>query len=86
MDQFASTLIGVLTAISILVLISIGLAVIFGMMKIINFAHGTFLMLGAFFTVTAVRAGLDFWPAALIATLAMGAVGLIVERRPSASP
>jgi branched-subunit amino acid ABC-type transport system permease component len=80
MDQFANTLIGVLTSISILVLISIGLAVIFGMMGIINFAHGTFLMLGAFFTVTAVRAGLDFWPAAVLATLAMGAFGLIVER------
>jgi branched-subunit amino acid ABC-type transport system permease component len=80
MDQFANTLLGVLTSISILVLISIGLAVIFGMMRIINFAHGTFLMLGAFFTVTAVRAGLGFWPAAVIATLGMGAVGLIVER------
>ena len=80
MDQLADTLIGVLTSISILVLISIGLAVIFGMMGIINFAHGTFLMLGAFFTVTAVRAGLGFWPAAVIATLAMGAFGLVVER------
>jgi urea transport system permease protein len=80
MDQFADTLIGVLTSISILVLISIGLAVIFGMMGIINFAHGTFLMLGAFFTVTAVRSGLGFWPAAVIATLAMGAFGLVVER------
>jgi branched-chain amino acid transport system permease protein len=80
MDQFANTLLGVLASISILVLISIGLAVIFGMMGIINFAHGTFLMLGAFFTVTAVRAGLGFWPAAVIATLAMGALGLIVER------
>lgn len=80
MDQLVNTLLGLLTSVSILVLISIGLAVIFGMMGIINFAHGTFLMLGAFFTVTAVRAGLNFWPAAVIATLAMGAVGLVVER------
>jgi urea transport system permease protein len=80
MDQLANTLLGILTSVSILVLISVGLAVIFGMMGIINFAHGTFLMLGAFFTVTAVRTGLDFWPAAVIATLAMGVFGLIVER------
>jgi branched-chain amino acid transport system permease protein len=80
MDQLINTLLGILISVSILVLISIGLAVIFGMMKIINFAHGTFLMLGAFFTVTAVRAGLDFWPAAVLATLAMGAVGLVIER------
>jgi branched-subunit amino acid ABC-type transport system permease component len=80
MDQLVNTLLGIMTSVSILVLISIGLAVIFGMMGIINFAHGTFLMLGAFFTVTAVRTGLNFWPAAVLATLAMGVFGLFVER------
>jgi len=79
-DQVANVLIGVLTDISVLVIISVGLAVIFGMMGVINFAHGEFLMLGAFLTVTGVKAGLNVWLAMVVATAAMGAFGLIVER------
>ena len=80
MDSVANLLIGILQNVSLLVILAIGLAVIFGMMGVINFAHGEFLMLGAFFTLTGVRAGLNVWLAMVLATLAMGLFGLIVER------
>jgi len=50
------------------------------MMGVINFAHGEFLMLGAFLTLTGVKAGLSFWLAVPLATVAMGLFGLVVER------
>ena len=80
MDSVANLLIGILQNVSLLVILAIGLAVIFGMMGVINFAHGEFLMLGAFFTLTGVKAGLNIWLAMLLATFAMGLFGLIVER------
>src|SRR5256714_14550091 len=54
-------------------LLSLGLAVIFGMLGIVNFAHGALYMLGAF-TAYAVgeRFGIGYWPSLLIAPLAVG--------------
>ena len=80
MDGLANLLIGILQDVSLLVIVAIGLAVIFGMMGVINFAHGEFLMLGAFLTLTGVKAGLSVWLAMPLATLAMGVFGLLVER------
>lgn len=81
MDFAAVVLIQVLYAIASLVLISIGLAVIFGMMRVINFAHGEFLMLGGYGVVLPVQLGVNVWIAMLvIAPLAVGGFGLIVER------
>jgi branched-subunit amino acid ABC-type transport system permease component len=65
---------------SIFVLISLGLAVIFGMMRVINLAQGEFLMLGAYASTYAGRAGLDIWLSFLIAAVAVGVFGMIVER------
>jgi branched-subunit amino acid ABC-type transport system permease component len=79
-DDLANAVIGILFSISLLVVISIGLAVVFGMMGIINFAHGEFLMLGAFITLSGVRAGINIWLAMVLAALAVGAFGLLVER------
>jgi branched-subunit amino acid ABC-type transport system permease component len=70
----------VLFAISSLVLISLGLAVIFGLMKVINLAHGEFIMLGAYACVFAVNAGLPLWAAFLAAAFAVGIFGIVVER------
>lgn len=79
-DRLATLALSLLTSVSLLVIISIGLAVIFGMMGVINLAHGEFLMLGAFFTLSGQRAGLNVWLAMLLAALAVGVVGLLVER------
>jgi branched-chain amino acid transport system permease protein len=72
--------VSLLTTVSVLVIISIGLAVVFGMMGVINLAHGEFLMLGAFFTLAGERAGLNIWLAMVTAALGVGVVGLVVER------
>jgi branched-chain amino acid transport system permease protein len=70
-----------LVAVATLVLIGLGLAVIFGMMRVVNLAHGEFLMLGGYAAILAHQAGLDVWLAMLVvAPLAVGAVGLVVER------
>ena len=69
-----------LSEIAVLVLISLGLAVLFGMMGIINFAHGEFLMFGAFGTLAGVRAGLPLALAMVASSAAVGAFGWVVER------
>jgi branched-chain amino acid transport system permease protein len=79
-DQLVNIGISLLSSVSILIIISLGLAVAFGMMGVINLAHGEFLMLGAFFTLTGVRHGLNVWVAMLVASLAVGVVGVLVER------
>ena len=62
-------------------LLSLGLAVIFGMMRIVNFAHGAFYMLGAFSAYFLLQqAGLGFWPALVIAPLAVAVAGMLLER------
>lgn len=74
-------LIQVLNTIASLALISLGLAVIFGMMKVMNFAHGEFLMLGAFAMQIAATAGVNIWVAMfVVAPLVVGLIGVVVER------
>jgi branched-chain amino acid transport system permease protein len=81
MDFAAVVVIQVFYAIASLALISIGLAIIFGMMRVINFAHGEFLMLGGYAFVLPVQAGVNRWIAMLvIAPLAVGILGIVVER------
>ena len=71
----------IVTSVASLLLISIGLAVIFGMMRVINLAHGEFIMLGGYTVVTAVNAGINLWVASLIlAPLIVGVFGLVIER------
>ncbi|MFT4129347.1 branched-chain amino acid ABC transporter permease [Labrys sp. (in: a-proteobacteria)] len=71
----------VLNGAASLVLLCLGLAIIFGMMKIINLAHGEFVMLGAYATVISANAGVNIWIAMLIvAPVFVGLVGIIVER------
>ena len=62
-------------------LLSLGLAVIFGLLNIINFAHGAQYMLGAVISWMLLRyAGISFWGALVIAPLIVGAVGILIER------
>jgi branched-chain amino acid transport system permease protein len=66
-------------AFAFLVLSACGLAVIFGMMGVINLAHGEFIMCGAYVTVSAVHAGLPLPLAILIGSLVAAMVGAVVE-------
>ena len=61
MDQIAVTAIGVLFAVSTLALLALGLAIIFGMMGVLNLAQGEFLMLGAYTVLIATARGLPVW-------------------------
>ncbi len=81
MDLVAVVLIQVLYAVASLVIVSAGLAVIFGMMKVINLAHGEFMMLGAYATITAHGLGLNLWLAMfIVAPVAVGLIGVLLER------
>jgi branched-chain amino acid transport system permease protein len=62
-------------------MLSLGLAVIFGTLNIVNFAHGAFYMVGAFgayFALTAL--GINYWIALILVPLAVGLLGMLVER------
>lgn len=81
MDLALAVGLQVLTGVAVLVIVSLGLAVVFGMMRVINLAHGEFMMLGAFAAVLASGAGLSLWLAMLVvAPVAVGLFGLVVER------
>src|SRR3546814_15882910 len=82
MDFAAVVTLEVLYALASLVLISAGLAVVFGMMRVINLAHGEFLMLGGYAAIVSVKAGINIYIGMLvIAPLVVGAIGLVIERR-----
>ena len=63
----------------LLFMLSSGLTLIFSMMGVLNFAHASFYMLGAYFGAT-ISSKLGFWPALLLAPLIVGAIGAAVER------
>ncbi len=81
MDIAVIFIIQILYSIAVLALISFGLALIFGMMRVINLAHGEFLTLGAYAAIFSVKAGINLWIAALlVAPLVVGVWSFIVER------
>ena len=81
MDLAAIVVIQVLYGIASLVIVSAGLAVIFGMMKVINLAHGEFMMLGAYATLGALKIGINLWVAIFVAApLVVGLIGVVLER------
>jgi branched-chain amino acid transport system permease protein len=80
-DLVLVLVIQVLFAMASLALISVGLAVIFGMMRVINLAHGEFLMLGGYSAIVANQHGVNLWIAMLVvAPIVVGAIGVLVER------
>ncbi|HKZ04302.1 MAG TPA: branched-chain amino acid ABC transporter permease [Methylomirabilota bacterium] len=77
---FGQLLIGLING-SFYALLSLGLAVIFGLLNIINFTHGAQYMMGAFTAWFLLQyAGLGYWWALLIAPIAVGLVGILLER------
>src|ERR1700719_989804 len=77
---YAQLLVGLING-SFYALLSLGLAVIFGMLNIINFAHGALYMMGAFCAYFLLNvAGIGYWPALILAPIAVGIFGMILER------
>jgi branched-chain amino acid transport system permease protein len=77
---FGQLLIGLING-SFYALLSLGLAVIFGMLNIINFAHGAQYMLGALMAYLILQySGLGYWPSLILAPIAVGAIGIVIER------
>ncbi|MDQ1618944.1 MAG: urea transport system permease protein [Actinomycetota bacterium] len=68
-----------LTTSALLFLVTVGLLIIFGMMRIINFAHGAFITVGAYSSVVAGQYGLSPWLTLILGPLAAGAIGAIAE-------
>ena len=62
-------------------MLSLGLAVIFGLMGVVNFAHGAFYTLGAFAALLGLQLlGINYWVALIAGPLAVGVIGVVVER------
>ena len=78
----AGQLLNGLAGASSLFLVGAGLSLIFGVTRIVNFAHGSFYMLGIYLAYTLVErlgGGVWFWPSVLLAAVAVGAIGALVE-------
>ena len=77
---FAQLLVGLING-SFYALLSLGLAVIFGMLNIINFAHGALYMMGAFAAyLLLLNLGGSYWIALIVAPILVGLVGVVIER------
>ena len=77
---FGQLLLGLING-SFYALLSLGLAVIFGMLNVINFAHGAFYMVGAFLAWMALTyLGVNYWAALVLVPIVVAILGMIVER------
>src|SRR5688572_29832414 len=79
---FVVQLLGGLAGASSMFLVAAGLSLIFGVTRIVNFAHGSFFMVGIYLAYTLVEklgTALGFWPALLLAAVAVGVLGALIE-------
>ncbi len=65
---------------AIYVLLALGMSLLFGMLTVVNFAHGAFYMLGAYAGLAVLGLGGNFWACLVLAPVAVGVLGLLVER------
>jgi branched-subunit amino acid ABC-type transport system permease component len=79
LDLFAQALNGLSYGV-LLFLLSVGLTLIFGMLDVVNLAHGSFYMLGAYAGLTLIGVTNNFWLALAIAPVAVGVIGVLIER------
>ena len=62
-------------------MLSLGLAVIFGLLGIVNFAHGALYMMGAYVAWIGLNSfGINYWFALIVAPIVIGALGVVIER------
>jgi branched-chain amino acid transport system permease protein len=81
MQVFLSQLMLGLVNGSFYAMLSLGLAVIFGLLGIVNFAHGALYMLGAYVAYIAMdKLGINYWAALVVAPVVVGALGVLIER------
>lgn len=78
--QFLLLLLNGLSFGGLLFLLSSGFTLIFGLMRIVNLAHGSFYLLGGYVGLTLLQAGLNFWVAMIGGAVAIAALGFVVER------
>ena len=77
---FGQVLLGLING-SFYAVLSLGLAVIFGLLNIVNFAHGALYMMGAFVAwMLLTYFGIPFWVALVVSPLIVGAIGMVIER------
>src|SRR5215207_2955612 len=77
---FGQLLLGLING-SFYAILSLGLAIIFGLLNIINFTHGALYMMGAFVAWMLLNyAGIGYWPALILSPLIVGAFGVVIER------
>lgn len=79
-ELFGQILLGLING-SFYAILSLGLAIIFGLLNVINFAHGAFYMLGAFVAWMLLQwAGIGYWWALILAPTSVGVLGVVLER------
>ena len=61
-------------------LLAVGLSIVFGLLRFVNFAHGAFYLLGAYFCYQMTRWGMSFWLALVVVPLAVGTIGWLTEK------
>jgi branched-chain amino acid transport system permease protein len=77
---FGQLVVGLING-SFYAVLSLGLAIIFGLLNIINFTHGAQYMMGAFFAwIGLTKFGLPYWAALVVSPLLVGAIGIVIER------
>ena len=79
MANLGEQLLNALTLAGLLFLVSAGLSLVFGILRVVNFAHGVFYMLGAYLGYTTVMLSGWFWPALVIVPPVVGALGALLE-------
>ena len=80
MSLFLQQLLNGISNSSVLFLTTIGLVIIFGMMDVVNNAHGEFIMIGAYTACVAVGTfHMPFWCAVILAALITGLIGMVIE-------
>ncbi|PID15008.1 MULTISPECIES: branched-chain amino acid ABC transporter permease [unclassified Sporosarcina] len=80
MDFFIINTLSGLTYGMLLFLMASGLSIVFGLMRVINLAHGSFYLLGSYIAYAFVHNGFNFWLALILATVIVMVLGLIIER------
>lgn len=79
MEDVTIQILNGLNYILVLILVAMGLMIIFGLMNVINMAHGEFFLLGAYTAVMTDQVGLTFWAGLILAPIVVGFLGMLIE-------